>query len=115
MLEEDWIIKWKFLIYKISHLIEENGKKIVILNVEAQIDSKRQFEQYQKTCESVKDRFEAVVITSLPGEERIFWPYQDVQFYIKKAKKKFNQRAIWKSYKRFFILICKLRIFFFYL
>jgi len=27
--------------------------------------------------------FEAVVTTSLPGENRIFWPYQDVQFYIR--------------------------------
>jgi len=87
-LEENWIIKWKFLINRISHLIEKDGKKMVILNVEAQIDSKRQFEQYQKTCESVKDRFEAVVTTSLPGEERIFWPYQDVQFYIKEGVEK---------------------------
>lgn len=83
MIEEDWIIKWKFLIDKISYLIEKNGRKMVIFNVEAQIDSKRQFEQYRKTCESLKDRFEAVVTTSLPGEERIFWPYQDVQFYVK--------------------------------
>jgi len=88
MIEEDWIIKWKFLIDKISHLIKRDGKEIVILNVEAQIDSKRQFEQYQKTCESVKDRLEAVVTTSLPGEERIFWPYQDVQFYIKEGVEK---------------------------
>jgi len=88
MLEEDWIIKWKCLIDKISHLIERNGKKMVILNVEAQIDSKKQFEQYQKTCESVKDRLEAVVTTSLPGEERIFWPNQDVQFYIKEGLEK---------------------------
>jgi len=88
MVEKDLIIKWKFLIDKISHLIEREGKKMVILNVEAQIDSKRQFEQYKKTCESVKDRFEAVVSTSLPGEERIFWPYQDVQFYIKEGAEK---------------------------
>jgi len=88
MVEKDLIIKWKFLIDKISHLIEREGKKMVILNVEAQIDSKRQFEQYRKTCESVKDRFEAVVSTSLPGEERIFWPYQDVQFYIKEGAEK---------------------------
>jgi len=88
MLEEDWIVRWKFIIDKISHLIKRDGRKMVILNVEAQIDSKRQFEQYQKTCESVKDRFEAVVTTSLPGEERIFWPNQDVQFYIKEGVEK---------------------------
>jgi len=88
MIEENWIIKWKFLIDKISHLIERDGKKMVIFNVEAQIDSKRQFEQYRKTCESVKDRFEAVVSTSLPREERIFWPNQDVQFYIKEGAEK---------------------------
>lgn len=88
MLEEKWILKWKSLIDIISHLIERDGKEMVILNVEAQIDSKRQFEQYQKTCGSVKDRFEAVVATSLPGEERIFWPNQDVQFYIKEGVEK---------------------------
>jgi len=88
MLEEDWIIKWKIVIDKISHLIERDGKEMVILNVKAQIDSERQFEQYQKTCESVRDRFEAVVTTSILGEERIFWVYQDVQFYIKEGLEK---------------------------
>jgi len=36
-----------------------------------------------KAVEIVNNMFEAVVTTSLPGENRIFWPYQDVQFYIK--------------------------------
>jgi len=36
----------------------------------------------------VKDIFETVVTTSLPGEERIFWPCKDVQFYIIEGKQK---------------------------
>ena len=34
----------------------------------------------------VKNLFEAVVTTSLPEEERIFWPYHDMQFYIEEGK-----------------------------
>ena len=32
--------------------------------------------------------FEAVVTTSLPGEERIFWVCKDAQFYIREGEEK---------------------------
>ena len=76
------MVKWQYVIDKISQLITAEGSKIVIFNVEAERDPKAQFEKYQATCETVKNMFEAVVTASLPGEERIFWPYKDVQFYI---------------------------------
>ena len=64
------MIKWKFIIGRISQLISAEGKKIVVFNVEAERDAKTQFEKYQETCNIMKDNFEAVVTTSLPGEER---------------------------------------------
>ena len=76
------MVKWQYIIDKISQVIAADGKKIVIFNVEAERDPKSQFKKYQATCETVKNTFEAVVTASLPGEERIFWPYKDVQFYI---------------------------------
>ncbi len=82
------MVKWQYIIDKISQLITAEGSKIVIFNVEAERDPKAQFEKYQATCETVKNMFEAVVTASLPGEERIFWPYKDVQFYIIEGKEK---------------------------
>lgn len=82
--------KWEFIIKKISLLIEEKGKKLIVLNVEAQIDPNKQYKKYQEVCEISKDKFEVVVTTSLPGEERIFWPNQDVQFYIREGSDKIN-------------------------
>ena len=76
------MVKWQFIIDRISQLINTEGNKIVVFNVEAERDTKKQFEKYRATCETVKDMVEAVVTTSLPGEERIFWPYKEVQFYI---------------------------------
>lgn len=82
MSKNDWMVKWQYIIDKISRLISAEGKKIVVFNVEAQKDPAEQFQRYEETCESVKNMFEAVVTASLPGEERIFWPYKDAQFYI---------------------------------
>jgi len=39
-----------------------------------------------QAVEFVRDKVECVVSTSLPGEERIFWPFYDVQFYIRDGK-----------------------------
>ena len=47
----------------------------------------------EETCEIVKGIFEAVVTASLPGEERIFWPYKDVQFYIIIGKQKIHSTS----------------------
>ena len=82
------MVKWQYVINKISQLITAEGSKIVIFNVEAERDPKSQFEKYQATCETVKSMFEAVMTASLPGEERIFWPYKDVQFYIGMGEQK---------------------------
>ena len=40
------------------------------------------------TVKKVKKKIEVVVTTSLPGEERIFWPFKDVQFYIRVGEEK---------------------------
>ena len=83
--DEPWLIKWNFIIDRIKDIISRKGEKMVLINVEADIDPKRQFEKYQAACETVKHTYEAVVSTGLPGEERIFWPSQDVQFYIREG------------------------------
>lgn len=88
--DDSWQVKWTFLINQMKHLIAKKGKKIVLINVEVMKNLKKQFEKYMKTCESVKNQFEVVVSTSLPGEERIFWPYQDVQFYIRDGDEKIH-------------------------
>lgn len=85
---DSWLVKWKFIINQISDIVSKKGKKMYIINVKADINPKRQFEKYQDTCESVKRIYEAVVTTGLPGEERIFWPSQDVQFYIREGVEK---------------------------
>lgn len=76
------------VINKISQLISAEGKEMVLFNVEAEQDTQKQFEKYLITCETVKSILEAVVTTSLPGEERIFWPYKDTQFYIRDGEEK---------------------------
>ena len=59
---------------------------MALINVEAGRDPKRQFENYMQAVELVRDKVECVVSTSLHGEERIFWPFHDVQFYIRDDK-----------------------------
>ena len=82
------MVKWQFIIDRISKLISAEGKEIVVFNVEAERDLKTQFEKYQETCKIVRDKVEAVVTTSLPGEERIFWPCKNAQFYIREGEEK---------------------------
>ena len=43
---------------------------------------------YMATVEETKERMEVVVTTGLPGEERIFWSYGNVQFYIREGEEK---------------------------
>ena len=94
------MIKWQFIIDRISWLISAEGKEIVVFNVEAERDAKSQFEKYQVTCETVKNIFEAVVTASLPGEERIFWVYKDVQFYIKEDEEKVQSTGNFDNIKQ---------------
>lgn len=100
MSSNDWMVKWQYVIDKISRLITTEGKKIVIFNVEAERDSKSQFEKYQAMCDIVTNRFEAVVTTSLPGEERIFWPYKDAQFYIIEGVEKVKSTGNFENIKQ---------------
>lgn len=60
----DWMVKWQYVIDKISQVITAEGKEIVIFNIEAERDPKAQFEKYQTTCETVKNIFKAVVTES---------------------------------------------------
>lgn len=91
--DNSWQAKWTFIIDRIKDIVSRKGKKMYIINVEADINPKRQFENYQKTCESVKHIYEAVVTTGLSDEERIFWPSQDVQFYIRERVEKVHSTA----------------------
>jgi len=94
------MVKWKYIIDKISQIISAEGKEIVVLNVEAERDPERQFEKYQTTCETVKNIFEAVVTASLPGEERIFWPFKDAQFYIREGEEKVQSTGNFENIKQ---------------
>jgi hypothetical protein len=88
--KESWKIKFEFLIERLGKLIAKEGRKMVGMNVKASPDVKKQFEKYQSTCEQVKNQPNVIVMTSLPGEERIFWPYHDVQFYIRYGDEKIH-------------------------
>jgi len=94
------MVKWQYIIDKISQLIRAEGKEIVVFNVEAERDPKSQFEKYQTTCETVKNIFEVVVTTSLPGEERIFWPFKDAQFYIREGEEKVQSTGNFNNIKQ---------------
>ena len=94
------MVKWQYIIDKISRLISAEGKEIVVFNVEAERDPKSQFEKYQTTCETVKNIFEAVVTASLPGEERIFWPFKDAQFYIREGEEKVQSTGNFENIKQ---------------
>ena len=85
-IQEAWKVKFEFLIQRLGTLISQEGKKMVLINMEAGGDPKIQFEKYKGTVELVRNQIECVVSTSLPGEERIFWPYHDVQFCIRDNK-----------------------------
>jgi len=89
------------MINKISKLISVEGKEIIVFNVEAERDAKTQFEKYQETCEIVKNVFEAVVTTSLSGEERIFWPNKDVQFYIRDGEENLKSTGDFNTIRQF--------------
>jgi len=57
---KDWMVKWQYIIGKISQLIIAEGKEIVIFNIEAERDPKTHFENYKITFETVKNIYEAV-------------------------------------------------------
>ena len=57
-----------------------------------------------KAVEVVGDKIECVVTTSLPGEERIFWPFYDVQFYIRDDKESISSTGNPETIQRVFNL-----------
>ena len=83
-------MKWTFLIERLKELIVGEGQEIVVFNVDAMWDTEEQYKKYMKVVDSMKNEFNAVVTTGLPGEERIFWPYHDVQFYIREGEEKIH-------------------------
>ncbi len=85
-----WKVKWIFLIERLKDFIAREGQEIVVFNVDAMRDTEKQYSKYMKVVESMKNQFNAVVTTGLPGEERIFWPSQDVQFYIREGEEKIH-------------------------
>jgi len=78
--------KFDFLIQKLGALVSQEGKKLELINIEAERNPKEQFDKYIQTVELVRNKVECIVSTSLPREERIFWPFYDVQFYIRDDK-----------------------------
>ena len=60
-----------------------------------------------QTVELVRDKVECIVSASLPGEERVFWPFYDVQFYIRDDKEAIsstgNYEIIPKNEKKAFL------------
>jgi len=95
-------VKFEFLILRLGALISHEGKELVVINVEAEITPKKQFEKYMQTVELVRDKVECVVSTSLPGEERIFWPFYDVQFYIRDNEEKIDSTGNLEIIQRVF-------------
>lgn len=83
--EEPFTEYFQAIISRIGQVIAKEGREIVVLKVQADADVEKQFEKCQEVCESVKDKIESVVTVSLPGEGRIFWPYRNVQFYIREG------------------------------
>ena len=89
--EPEWLKRWMALIEKIGGYMEKTiGKKIVVVNVEAGPNPQENYERYMEACRVVKNVPEIVVTVSLPGEERIFWVNQDVQFYIRDGEEKIH-------------------------
>ena len=83
-----WEVKWISLIMRLKELIAQEGQKIVVLNVNIMQDAEKQYNKYMKVVESMKNQLNVMVTTSLYSEERFFWPYKNVQFYLREGKEK---------------------------
>ena len=94
--------KFEFLIQRLEALVSQEGKELVFINVEAERNPKEQFEKYMQAVELVRSRVECVVSTSLPGEERVFWPFYDIQFYIREDKEAISLTGSPEIIQRFF-------------
>lgn len=83
-----WEEKWIGIINTVGRHLERSGMIVVVINVDTRCDAKEQYDMYMSTVEQMKERREVVVTTGLPGKERIFWPYEDVQFYVREGDPK---------------------------
>ncbi|MFX1364652.1 MAG: hypothetical protein ACFFCE_12760 [Promethearchaeota archaeon] len=83
-----WEFKWIYLIERLKELIAQEGQEILVLNVEVMKDTETQYKKYMNVVESMKNQLNIVVTRGLVGKQRIFWPYYDVQFYIKEGEEK---------------------------
>ena len=83
-----WKEIWMGIIQKIDTYLKTMGREVVVINIDARLDVQEQYEMYMATVEEMKERMEVVVTTGLPGEERIFWAYGNVQFYIREGEEK---------------------------
>ena len=97
-----WRVKFEFLLQRLGALISEEGKKLVLINVEAGRNAKKQYDKYMQAVKLSRNKVECVVSTSLPGEERIFWPYYDVQFYIRDDKEAISSTGNQETIQRVF-------------
>ncbi len=96
--DDSWQVKWEFTIGRIKNIISKKGKKMYIINVEADINPKRQFENYQETCESVKHIYEAVVTT---GFSKINWKNTNSFNFLVNKRRMVNWFVcIWKIVRR---------------
>ena len=95
----EWTEKWIAIIKRIGDYMEKTmGKKISVMSIKSGSDPQENYKRFMEVCQVVKNCPEIVVTVSLPGEEHIFWVYQDVQFYIREGDPKLhatgNQEAV---------------------
>jgi hypothetical protein len=83
-----WKEKWLLIITKIKKYLESLGGKAVVINIDIHLDTQKQYEIYMRTIDEMKERVEVIITTGLPDEERIFWPYGGIQFYIREEDEK---------------------------
>lgn len=73
------------LIGRLRELIAREGKKISLIVIKPDVNKVKQMRRFLKACESKSAKVEAVVTTSLPGEEQVVWPFHNIQFYIREG------------------------------
>lgn len=86
IVNEGWMTKFGFLIQIIEVLISQEDKELVLINIKTDRSPEEQFDKYMRAVGLVREKVECVVSTSLPGEERLFWPFYDVQFNFREDK-----------------------------
>lgn len=81
--KEFWKVSFKYMMDQMGKLLGKEGKSLHAYNVDAHWDQKSQYFTFMDTVDKLKDKDDCIVTSSLPGGERIFWPYYDTQFFIR--------------------------------